>query len=71
MCIITFKSLTSAQQAGHVLSSLGIFSSIVSVDPSLTKRGCSYGVSVSCSRINDVKYILEKNSVKFGDVIVR
>jgi len=71
MCIITFKSLTASQQAVRNLSSFGIFSSVVSVDPSLTKRGCSYGVSISCSRIYDARNILEKNKLQFGDVIVK
>ncbi|MBR6917457.1 MAG: DUF3343 domain-containing protein [Clostridia bacterium] len=69
MCIISFKTVTAAQNARSVLRSAGIASSVVSVDPNLTKRGCSFGLSLSSYDKNAAKTALDKKGISYGDML--
>ena len=69
MCIVSFKTETSAQRAKNTLKSFRINSKVVSVDPNLTKRGCSYGLSFSSSVKNEALAILKSRNIDFGEVI--
>lgn len=44
--LLTFRSLTYAQQGSRVLERVGISASVVRVPKELSVRGCSYGVSL-------------------------
>ncbi len=68
MCLISFKTLTAALRAVSVLKSAGIDSQAVNIDPNLTKRGCSYGVQLSCYDADDAVSVLTKKRVQFGEV---
>ncbi len=68
MCIVSFKTLTAAQKASVILNWKGVFSQVVSVDPALTKYGCSYGVSFSSGSKETAASILRKSRMTFGEV---
>ena len=68
MCLISFKTLTASLRAASVLKSAGIDSRVVSIDPNLTKNGCSYGVSVSQTDRETVISVLRRNRLQFGQV---
>ena len=69
MCIVSFKSFTSAQRAVSCLKAHGIASSVVSVDPNLTKRGCSYGITFPTAyKLRALNY-LRSSGIDYGDVI--
>ncbi len=68
MCIISIKNLTLAQMAKKILSREGISADIVSVDPNLTKNGCSYGLSFNCTQAYRVKSILNRASIGYSEV---
>lgn len=57
-CIAAINSLNKCIKAEKVLSSAGYFCKIISLDPSLTRRGCAYGVEFSCSEENEIRKIL-------------
>ena len=48
MCIVTMKSMTSAIRAKNVLHGKGIAVEIQNLDPSVTAKGCAYGLSFNC-----------------------
>ena len=53
-CIATLISLNLSIKAQKVLAREGIYATVVSLDPSVTPKGCAYGIKFSC---NDQKYI--------------
>ena len=47
-CTAAIGSLTLAMKAHSMLTSSGLNGSIVKLDPSMTRRGCAYGIEYSC-----------------------
>ncbi len=69
MCIISIKNLTTAQKAKRTLSKDGIFSSVVNVDPSLTQKGCSYGLTFNCADFMRIRRILNAQGIEYGEIL--
>ena len=69
MCIATMKSITAAERARSALSAAGIFVSVISLDPSLTKKGCAYGIEFYGKDKTKVKSILRKKGISYGEII--
>ncbi len=69
MCIASAKNITMAMRIRDALVRGGISAEIVSVDPSLTRRGCAYGVSFPCEYEWQVKRILGARKIEYGDII--
>ncbi len=68
-CIIAMRSVTLANKAERALRSEGIGSELVSVDPALTKRGCSYGLTVRCDMVDNIEEILNRRGISHGEII--
>lgn len=68
-CIIPIKSATLAKKAQRALWNVGIRSEFVSVDPSVTRRGCSFGLSLACRDSTRGAEVLEKRNITHGDII--
>lgn len=47
-CTAAIGSLTLAMKAHSVLTASGLNGRIVKLDPSMTRRGCAYGIEYSC-----------------------
>ena len=47
-CTAAIGSLTIAMKALSALEQAGIFARIVKLDPSMTRKGCAYGIEYSC-----------------------
>lgn len=47
-CTAAIGSLTVAMKAQSALSDAGIGGRIVKLDPSMTRRGCAYGIEYPC-----------------------
>ncbi len=62
-CIASMPSLNISIQAQRALGGKGIFSRIVSLDPSMTKKGCAYGIEFSCEMERDVKAVLKRERI--------
>lgn len=45
--LLTFRSLTYAQQGSRILERAGVTGNIVRVPKEISVRGCSYGISVA------------------------
>lgn len=68
-CIIPIRTPTLASKAERTLALSGIHSTVVNIDPSVTKRGCGYGVKLSCRDAERSLLILEKKHVPCGELI--
>lgn len=69
MCIVTMKTMTNALRAKTALSAKGIRADVLNLDPSVTARGCAYGVSFFCEDSESVKRILDAKGIVFGEWI--
>lgn len=67
-CVISVKSHTVAERVRRLATAERIRSEIVSVDPKLTKRGCSVGLRLPCDDVAALKRILEKRRITYGDI---
>ena len=68
-CIIAMKSMTYGEKAKRAAQNLGIRGQIVSIDPSVTKKGCAYGFSLPCSDVEELLSVLDKKGIRYGEVI--
>ena len=50
-CVIAMKSQTAAERARRAAAFERIYADVVSIDPSVTRRGCSLGIKLSCSEV--------------------
>lgn len=69
MCIATMKTMTRAVKGRAALESRGIRGEIVSLDPALTRYGCSYGIRFPCEEENCVLRVLEEKQIPWGTVL--
>lgn len=70
-CIIAMKTRTAAEYAKRTAASAKINTSVVSVDPSVTRHGCAFGLRLSCDNIDKLTNILDKRNISYGDIIGR
>lgn len=69
MCIAAIKNMTGAMRARDALRRAGIEAEIVSIDASLTKRGCAYGVSFPCRMRREAEHTLRMKNIDFGEIL--
>lgn len=70
-CVIAMKSHTTAEKARRLASSEKIHAEIVSIDPSLTKHGCSMGIRLDCEDVRRLTELLDRRNIAHGDIIGR
>ena len=68
-CTAARGSLTAAMKAYSALTTSGIGAKIVKLDPSMTKRGCAYGIEYSCSDHKAVRSALSAAKVSVTSYI--
>ena len=71
ICISAKKSMTHAVRAKRILNTAGISSEVVTLDGSVTKRGCAYGVSFPCEMTARVQELLKRYGLDYGEIIGR
>ena len=62
-CIAAISSLNISIKAQKALAGGGIFSKVISLEPSATRRGCAYGLEFSCAEENTVRSLLRRAGV--------
>lgn len=67
--IAATASLNNAIKAQNALSGSGIQSRIVSLPPSATRRGCSYGVEMDCSQASAARSVLRHSGARISQYI--
>jgi hypothetical protein len=68
-CIAAIPSINICIKGQKALTENGIFSKIVNLEPSLTKRGCAYGIEFNCSEKSKVKSILQHYGIKVSQYV--
>lgn len=69
LCIAAIESMTYAVKAQKVLNSRNIGAEIVKLDPTLTKRGCAWGIQIDCMRVDEVRRVLDSRNIPYGEII--
>lgn len=70
-CILAMRTRTAAEKARRTAVLEKIEADVVSVDPSVTKHGCSVGLRLNCADADTVKRLLDRKGIVYGDVIGR
>lgn len=70
-CIIPMRSRTEAEKGRRAAVRAGIPTETVSVDPSLTRHGCSVGLRVACMNVHALESVLDRNGIRHGDIMGR
>lgn len=63
-CIASFSSQTYAIKAQRALALNSIPSRVIKLDGEKSKKGCSYGVEIPCSLLENSKIIFERSRIK-------
>jgi hypothetical protein len=70
-CILAMRTRTAAEKARRTAVLEKIDAEVISVDPSVTKHGCSVGLRLNCADVGNVTRLLDKKGITYGDVIGR
>ena len=68
-CILTFRSQTIAAKAARYLKKTGRAVRVVSVDSSVTAKGCGWGISIECGSAEEIKEKLDVKGISYGEVL--
>jgi len=68
-CILTMKSRTLAESARRIAGEMRIGADVVSVDPSVTRYGCAFGLRIPCGAGERLKTALTRRGVTYGELI--
>ena len=68
-CVIAMPSLTYALQGESLLDGGGIYVRVIKLPAGATKKGCAYGLEVSCRFIDECVRRLEGKGVRHGEII--
>ncbi len=69
MCIAAMKNMTAAIKGRSALEAVGIRCTIVSLEPTLTKRGCAYGLNFACAYLERAKSVLSSKRISYGEIL--
>ncbi len=70
-CILAMKTQTSAERSRRIALTENIYAEVVSIDPSITRRGCSVGLRLPCREAGRFMEILDRKKIPYGDLIGR
>ena len=69
ICIASMRSMTYAMKARRVLAAGGVNCEITSIDPSLTRHGCAYGLKFDCHGEGAVRELLQAAGMRSFEII--
>ena len=61
--------MTHAIKAKKALENSDINAEIIRLEPSMTKKGCGFGVQFSCVNLYKAKDALDKKYVKYSEIL--
>lgn len=68
-CTAATSSLTFCMKAQRLLADSGIRSTIVKLDPSMSRRGCAYGIEFDCDSRQEARSILSRSGIRITQYI--
>lgn len=66
---LTMTSQTIAMKAKRLLEKNGIYARIVRPSPSLTPKGCAFGLQIDERLLSGAIKYLEKNELPYGEIL--
>ena len=66
-CILTMRTRTAAERGRRSLPGAG--AEIVSLDPGVTRFGCSFGLKLPCKDVARLKASMDRQGIPYGEVI--
>ena len=63
------KSMTYALKAQNVLQNNAIYSRIIKLDATKTKKGCAYGLEVGDENLNNAIRLLDINKINYSEIV--
>ena len=67
--ILTIASQTVAMKAKRLLEKNGIYVRIVRPSPSLTPKGCAFGLQIDERLLASAVKYLEQNDISYGEIL--
>lgn len=71
MCIIAMRSMTLVMKGKRLLERANINSEAVSLDTTVTKNGCAYGLKISRYDLEKVMSIFNSKGLAYGEILGR
>ena len=68
-CILTMKSATEAERARRTAAEMRIAAWTVSLDPSVTRAGCAFGLRFPCGDADRLRAALRGRGISWGTMI--
>lgn len=68
-CTAAAPSLTFCVKAQRLLAQSFISAEVVRLEPSMTQRGCAYGIEFPCDRKREVRSILSRANIRITQYI--
>lgn len=69
MCVASMKSITIALKAKKALKEFNIDSEIIKLEPSMTEKGCAYGIKFDCINLYPAENALQFKKIKYTEII--
>lgn len=69
LCTASMRSMTYALKAQRCLESAGVYSYIVKLDGSATRRGCAYGITFYCASGDIVRRVFRSERISVSQYI--
>ncbi len=70
-CVAALGGMTTAQKATRALAAQGIFSEVISLSATQTRRGCAFGISFDCDATDRVRAALKGNGISVSQYLQR
>ena len=68
-CVIAMQSMTGAMGAEQVLLRSGIYVKVIKLPTGSTKKGCSYGLELSCAYAPQAMKRLDAAGIRYGELL--
>ena len=68
-CTIAISSVNHALRAEKVLTSHSLRCKIIKLQPNETKKGCAYGIEISCKDVPSALSFLGNANISYSEVL--
>ena len=68
-CIIAISSVNHAIRCEKLLNQNGIYTKIVKLQPQKTKKGCAYGIELSCKDVDTALSLFNLANIPYSEIL--
>ncbi|MBR6559337.1 MAG: DUF3343 domain-containing protein [Clostridia bacterium] len=69
-CVVAVSSVTDAIRIERLLDNNSIKTELQKLDPSLTEKGCTYGIEIPCSRTTTTNKVLQHTDINYKILVI-